>query len=68
VTFRSIVVPLDGSHFGEQIIPPAVAVGALTGAAYRLLRVVPRLLLSGDRVSLFAVGGRTAAGRQFRCC
>jgi nucleotide-binding universal stress UspA family protein len=43
---RRILVPLDGSPFGEQIIPPAVAVGALVGAEYRLLRVVPPVLSS----------------------
>jgi len=43
---RRILIPLDGSPFGEQIIPLAVAVGGLTGAGYRLLRVVPPIISS----------------------
>jgi nucleotide-binding universal stress UspA family protein len=35
--FRSVVVPLDGSAFGEQALPPAVAVARATGAALRLV-------------------------------
>ncbi len=44
---RRILIPLDGSPFGEQIVPLAVAIGGLTGAGYRLLRVVPPVLSSG---------------------
>lgn len=43
---RRILIPLDGSPFGEQILPVAAAVGKLTGAEYRLLRVVPPILSS----------------------
>jgi nucleotide-binding universal stress UspA family protein len=44
---RRILIPLDGSPFGERIIPVAVAVGEVTGAGCRLLRVVPPVLSSG---------------------
>lgn len=43
---QRILIPLDGSPFGERIIPLAVAIGALTGAGCRLLRVVPPVLSS----------------------
>jgi hypothetical protein len=33
--------------FGEHVIPLAIAVGTLTGAAYRLLRVTPSILMGG---------------------
>jgi len=45
---RRILIPLDGSQFGEQIIPLALAVGGLAGAEYRLLRVVPPILSSSQ--------------------
>lgn len=44
---RRILIPLDGSGFAEQVVPLATAVGGLTGAAYRLLRVVPPLQVGG---------------------
>ncbi len=47
VTLKKILIPLDGSPFGEQILPLAVTVGGLTGAEYRLLRVVPPVLIGG---------------------
>jgi len=43
---RSILIPLDGSPFGEQVIPTAVSVGTLAGTEYRLLRVVPPIISS----------------------
>ncbi len=61
-TPRRILIPLDGSPFGEQIIPLAVSVGALTGAEYRLLRVVPPVISSsGGGLGDFGVGNRTVA-------
>ena len=54
---RRILIPLDGSPFGEQIIPLAVAVGGLAGAEYRLLRVVPPVITSSGG----GLGGRTVA-------
>jgi nucleotide-binding universal stress UspA family protein len=44
---RRILIPLDGSPFAEQILEPAVALGALLQADYRLLRVVPPVLIGG---------------------
>jgi nucleotide-binding universal stress UspA family protein len=38
---RRILVPLDGSELAEQILQPALALGALTKADHTLLRVVP---------------------------
>ncbi len=38
---RRFLIPLDGSRFAEQVIPPALALGALVSAEYRLLRVLP---------------------------
>jgi len=47
VVYKKILIPLDGSPFAEQIIPLAVVVGGLMGAEYRLLRVVPPVLIGG---------------------
>jgi nucleotide-binding universal stress UspA family protein len=41
--FRTVLVPLDGSVFGEQAVPFAVALSNRSGATLRLLRVVPPL-------------------------
>ncbi|HET7584876.1 MAG TPA: universal stress protein [Gemmatimonadaceae bacterium] len=38
--FTRILIPLDGSVAAESILPHALAVGALGGASYDLLRVV----------------------------
>jgi nucleotide-binding universal stress UspA family protein len=38
-TIKHILVPLDGSVRAERILPPATALGALTGAAFTLLHV-----------------------------
>lgn len=38
--FSEILVPLDGSASSESIVPHALALGALGGARYTLLRVV----------------------------
>jgi len=39
---RRILIPLDGSTHSEQILGPALALGRLTGAAFKLLHVVER--------------------------
>lgn len=41
--FRHIIVPLDGSVFGEHAVPLAVAVAKHCGATVQLLRIVPPL-------------------------
>jgi nucleotide-binding universal stress UspA family protein len=43
---KRILLPLDGSPFAEQVIEPAVALGALTGAEFLLLRVVRPAVLT----------------------
>jgi nucleotide-binding universal stress UspA family protein len=59
---RRILIPLDGSAFGERVIPVAVAVGTLSGSAYRLLRVVPPVLTSsGGGLGELRAGTPTAA-------
>lgn len=59
---RRILIPLDGSPFGEQIIPLAVTVGALAGAEYLLLRVVPPVPTgTGDGPAEPGAASRTAA-------
>ena len=40
--FRSIVVPLDGSAFGEQALPYAMALSCRTGAVLKLVHVHQR--------------------------
>jgi nucleotide-binding universal stress UspA family protein len=37
--YRSILVPLDGSRFGEQALPLALAVARRAGASLKLLHV-----------------------------
>ena len=37
--FRSIVVPLDGSRFGEQVLPTAIHLAKTDGAALHLVHV-----------------------------
>lgn len=44
VTFKNILVPLDGTPLGEQILPAATSMAALYGAPLTLLRVVRPLL------------------------
>jgi len=39
VMIRSILVPVDGSPFGEQCLPLALSVAARTGASLRLVHV-----------------------------
>ncbi len=41
---RHVLLPLDGSPLAEQMIEPAVALGALTGADFTLLRVIKPVL------------------------
>jgi nucleotide-binding universal stress UspA family protein len=36
---KRILIPLDGGELAEQVLEPALDLGALTGAAYTLLRV-----------------------------
>jgi nucleotide-binding universal stress UspA family protein len=45
--FRRLLLPLDGSSWGEHAVRAAVTLGQLFGVEYRLLRVVPPVLTSG---------------------
>jgi nucleotide-binding universal stress UspA family protein len=38
---RHVLIPLDGTDFGEKVLEPALALGTLTGAEHTLLRVLP---------------------------
>jgi nucleotide-binding universal stress UspA family protein len=44
---RSVLIPLDGSELAEQIMEPALALGAGTQADYTLLRVVQAMVPGG---------------------
>jgi nucleotide-binding universal stress UspA family protein len=52
VSYRTIVVPLDGSQFAEQALGQAQAIAATTGAVLVLISVVPLL----DDLALTDVG------------
>lgn len=41
--FQSLLVPLDGSVFGEHALPLALSIARRSGAVLRLLKVVPPL-------------------------
>ena len=49
--FDHILVPLDGSSVGEQILEPAVALGKAMGSRFTLLHVVSPHVTMGARVS-----------------
>lgn len=55
-TANRILVPLDGSPFGEEALPPALAIAQALHAAVTLVRVapVPERLLSGTLGLLLA--------------
>jgi nucleotide-binding universal stress UspA family protein len=44
---RRVLIPLDGSVLAEQILEPALALGAATQAEYMLLRVVQAMIPGG---------------------
>jgi nucleotide-binding universal stress UspA family protein len=46
-TLKHVLIALDGSPFAEQIVEPAVELGALMGAEFTLVRVVPPVLIGG---------------------
>jgi len=45
--FRKVLIPLDGSPLGEQILPQAIALGTLADARFTLVRVVSPMVLTG---------------------
>ncbi len=44
---RRVLIPLDGSELAEQILEPALALGAATQAEYTLLRVIQPMIPGG---------------------
>ena len=44
LALQHILIPLDGSALAEEILPPAVALGTLTGAHYTLLQALDPLV------------------------
>jgi nucleotide-binding universal stress UspA family protein len=44
---RRMLIPLDGSELAEQILEPALALGAATQAEYTLLRIVQPMIPGG---------------------
>lgn len=60
--FRRIMIPLDGSRFGEWALPPAVALAKATGAALELVAVhTPFMLTPTPDGSGFELGTEEAA-------
>ena len=45
LALRHILIPLDGSAVAEEIIEPAVTLGALTECEYTLARVIPPMVI-----------------------
>jgi nucleotide-binding universal stress UspA family protein len=41
---RNVLIALDGSEFAEQVLDPALALGALSDADHTLLRVIPSMM------------------------
>jgi nucleotide-binding universal stress UspA family protein len=64
---RRVLIPLDGSELGEQILGPALALGAATQAEYTLLRVVKQMTpVSYDPASGRVSGLRESLLRQLQ--
>lgn len=61
VAFRHLLIPLDGSEFAEQILEPAMALGQLMNADYRLLRVVQPVAVGGFEHVTTAISGPQAS-------
>lgn len=57
---RRVLIPLDGSELAEQVLEPALALGAATQAEYTLLRVVNRM----TPVSYDPASGRVSGLRE----
>jgi nucleotide-binding universal stress UspA family protein len=51
--YRSLLVPLDGSHFAEQALPYALSIAHRAGAALRIVHVIPPLPLLFPTGALF---------------
>lgn len=65
--YRSILVPLDGSAFGEQALPWALSIARRASASVKLALVhVPYSLMYVDSMSAFAHAADTTAVEQER--
>lgn len=67
--YRSILVPLDGSSFGEQALPWALSIARRSGASLRLVHVlspVPAALPEGVAVPLLSDRLEEESRRQRR--
>jgi len=60
---QRILLPLDGSELAEQIVEPAVAMGALTQAEFTLLGVIDPILEFDDVVPARKASGFSPAVR-----
>jgi nucleotide-binding universal stress UspA family protein len=70
---RRVLIALDGSPFAEQIIEPAVELGALAGAEFTLVRVVkpvvlPEYALEGGGMVGLIQGMEQLDAEQKRLC
>jgi nucleotide-binding universal stress UspA family protein len=54
---RRVLIPLDGSALAEQVLEPALALGAATQAEYTLLRVVQPMIPGGHIPASAKVSG-----------
>jgi nucleotide-binding universal stress UspA family protein len=72
-TLKHVLIALDGSPLAEQIVEPAVELGALMGAEFTLVRVVRPVLigghaLEGGGLGQFAVGVEQLEAEHKRRC
>ncbi|MCS6850660.1 MAG: universal stress protein [Gemmataceae bacterium] len=56
VSFKHLLLPLDGSSLAEQMIEPATALGQLMGADYTLLRVIRPVMPTSYAVEGYGLG------------
>jgi nucleotide-binding universal stress UspA family protein len=61
---KQILIPLDGSEFAEQVLEPAVALGTLMEAEYRLIQVIDPLQIAGHDADGFPISGLAQEGIQ----
>jgi nucleotide-binding universal stress UspA family protein len=53
--YRTVLVPLDGSAFGEHALPLALTIARRAGAAVKLVQVhVPFALMYADSMTPFS--------------
>jgi nucleotide-binding universal stress UspA family protein len=64
--FRTLVVPLDGSPFAEQALPVAVGIARRSGAAVRLVHVLPPVPSIYGEAALFLEDDVEARFRERR--